>query len=375
MAGIYIHIPFCKKACYYCNFHFSTSLKYKDQMVLALHKELEQRNNYLAERQIESVYFGGGTPSLLSEYDIRSFMEAIGSSYDLSDEVEVTLEANPDDLDIKSLKALKAAGVNRLSIGIQSFFDEDLQWMNRSHTGDQAHQSISKARDIGFENISIDLIYGLPGNSMQKWQDNLHEFLEYDLAHLSCYALTIEKGTVFGNWLKKGKMEETPDKEMETQFFLMHETLVKAGYEHYEISNLGKKGFEAVHNSNYWKGIPYLGVGPSAHSFDGSSRQWNISNNATYLNALNGEGAYFEREALDANTRFNELVMLGLRTHWGINREKVKDLGDLYLDFLDSHAEALIKDGIISFEDDHYFLKTGSLFLADGIAASLFRVD
>lgn len=344
-------------------------------MLQAIHKELISRHAYLKHQKIESIYFGGGTPSLLSEKDISQLMETIHLMHTVSDEAEITLEANPDDLNQVYLQVLKAAGINRLSIGVQSFFNEDLHWMNRSHDADQAHQSIVEAQDIGFDNISIDLIYGLPGSDMPHWQSNVKRFLSYELAHLSCYGLTIEAGTVFGQWLKKKQMTETPDLEMEAQFYWMRSTLIEAGFKHYEISNLARKGYKAIHNTNYWKSIPYIGVGPSAHSFDGFSRQWNVANNALYIKALTESEPYFEREELDLTTQFNECVMLGLRTCWGIDRLVIGQLGENYLVFLDENISSFLDNGKIIRCENHYKLSAKSLMLADGIASTLFYLD
>ena len=285
---------------------------------------------------------------------------------------EITLEANPDDLSKSLVKTWKRLGVNRLSIGVQSFFDEDLQWLNRAHSAHEAVQSIHDAQDSGIENITIDLIYGLSISGPERWEKNIQHFLALKIPHLSCYALTIEPNTVFGNWLKKGKIEEVKDEIAEHQFLWMSETLRREGYQHYEISNLSKNNYEAVHNSNYWKGASYLGIGPSAHSYNQDSRQWNIANNAKYMAALGKNEMIFEVENLDHDTRYNEIVMLGMRTIWGIDMKAIEKLGDRYVNHFLEKMDPFLKSKQIKQQGSTFILDQSARFLSDGIAADLF---
>ena len=286
MAGIYFHIPFCKQACHYCNFHFSTSLRYKEEMVQAMLRELEARRLYLPDEPLDSIYFGGGTPSLLSEGELMAFFEAVNRYFRLSPKAEITLEANPDDLKPETLAALGRSPVNRLSIGIQSFAEEDLRFFNRAHDAHEARRCLDNARAAGFGDLTIDLIYGAPTTSHAQWAENLEIAFSYQIPHLSCYALTVEPRTALDHFIKKGKAPAVDEEQAARQFGYLVEATQAAGYEQYEISNFALPGRYAVHNSNYWTGAPYLGIGPSAHSFDGESRQWNVANNAKYLKAV-----------------------------------------------------------------------------------------
>ncbi|MEP7373454.1 MAG: radical SAM family heme chaperone HemW [Chitinophagaceae bacterium] len=368
MAGIYIHIPFCRQACHYCNFHFSTSLRYKNELVAALLKEVELQQEYLAGENIETIYFGGGTPSLCSKDEIRSILQKIQSSFTVSIGPEITLEANPDDITPDKLKDWKEAGINRLSIGIQSFFDEDLQWMNRAHNSQQAIDSLQLAAD-SFDNISIDLIYGTPGLTNEKWKQNVDRAIAFNIPHLSCYALTVEPKTPLDKMIRQHKSADVnPDKQSE-QFILLMQWLGEAGYEHYEISNFAKPGFRSRHNSSYWQGKKYIGLGPSAHSFDGNSRWWNIANNNTYIDSLLKGILPFEKEELTSTQKLNEYIMISLRTSEGLNLSRVDKPASLELR---TASKKYIENGLIKMEDDFLKLTNEGKLLADGIAADLF---
>ena len=323
MAGIYIHIPFCKQACTYCNFHFSTSLKLKDEVLQAILRELEIQN-YLQGAAIETIYFGGGTPSLLSADEINRIFEQVFKFYPAEHVKEFTLEANPDDLTPEYLKALRSTPVNRFSIGTQSFRDRDLQYMNRAHNAQQADYAIKAAQDAGFTNITIDLIYGTPGLSDTDWKYNLAQVAALQIPHFSSYALTVEEGTALHKNIERKKTKPVDPEQAAGQFEILMEQAAVMGYEHYEISNLAKPGHYAVHNTNYWRGLPYLGIGPSAHSFDGKNRRWNIANNALYVKAilLDNKLAY-EEEKLTPVQHLNEYIMTSLRTMWGCDLNKI----------------------------------------------------
>jgi oxygen-independent coproporphyrinogen III oxidase len=376
MPGLYFHIPFCKQACHYCNFHFSTALAQKDVMVRALVSELRLRAGYLQEKSISSIYFGGGTPSLLEIADIMAVFYEIQRHFHIEPDAEITLEANPDDLDLDKLIALHAeTPINRLSIGVQSFHDEDLRWMNRAHGADQAHKCIRAAQKVGFDNLSVDLIYGSPSTSNEIWVDNLRVLLDYDVPHLSSYCLTVEEGTALGNFVKKGKQAPVDEIKAEWQFQYLIDTLVAAGIEQYEISNFAKKGFEARHNSSYWTGEPYLGIGPSAHSFDGYSRQWNIANNALYIQTIQAGKPLFERELLSNAQRYNEYIMTGLRTAWGVEKQKIARFGSFFSTYFEHEAARLLSSGHLVAENERFYIPKTHKFLSDGIASDLFYVE
>lgn len=319
MAGMYIHIPFCKQACNYCNFHFSTSLKYKDDIVKAILREIDNRKDYLEDKKIRSIYFGGGTPSLLSKDELNMIIASISKTYDLSDLQEVTLEANPDDLSPEKLKEIHGTIINRLSIGIQSFHQDDLDFMTRAHTAEEGIRSIKEAQEIGFENITIDLIYGVPTSSSAKWEENLEHFFELAIPHLSSYALTVEDRTAYAHQIKKGKVSAPDEDDLAEQYDLLQKYVRENQFEHYELSNYAKSGFHAVHNSSYWEGESYLGIGPSAHSFNGTSRQWNVANNSLYLRSDFAKDDFFQREELSERDRYHDALISQLRTKKGIS--------------------------------------------------------
>jgi len=362
MAGIYLHIPFCRQACHYCNFHFSTSLQYKNDVVDALLKEMEARKDYIHD--IQTIYFGGGTPSLLTEDELGRILNKLHTLFSIAPDAELTLEANPDDMTVPGrLPAWRQLGVNRLSIGIQSFFEEDLRWMNRVHNAPQALESIRKAQNAGLDNISIDLIYGTPGLSDDNWKRNVEQAIQLDIPHLSCYALTVEPRTALDTMIRQHKKEDVDPEAQARQFLLLMDWTAAAGYEHYEISNFSLPGRRSRHNTSYWQGKPYLGLGPSAHSYDGAaSRQWNIANNALYIKDPISQ---IEKETLTPVQQLNELIMISLRTMEGLDLNKVPQS-------LPGRAEKYIREGKMIFRDNRLILTREGKLLADGIASDLF---
>ncbi|MFM6975693.1 MAG: radical SAM family heme chaperone HemW [Sphingobacteriaceae bacterium] len=376
MSGIYIHVPFCKKACHYCDFHFSTSLKYKSEMIAGLLHEIALQKNYLGEEEIATIYFGGGTPSLLEVEEIEKILAQIHQYFPVRSDAEITLEANPDDLNAAKVSALRNSPINRFSIGIQSFFEEDLRWMNRSHTASEAESSIKRVQDAGFENITADLIYGYPLLSDKKWQHNIQLMTALAVTHLSCYAMTVEQGTALHHFIQRGKQIPINESQSAEQFVQLMDELAKAGFTHYEISNFARPGKESQHNANYWKGRTYLGIGPSAHSFNGHSRQWNVANNSKYLSEIFEKRIPATSETLTANNRFNEYIMASLRTIWGVDEQKIKlDFGEDYLEKLkNKSADFKDKNWIRSDNEKLYLTQEGKLF-ADHIASELFIID
>lgn len=368
MAGIYIHIPFCRKKCHYCNFHFTTSLYYKDDLVKALIKEISLQKDYLRNEKVETIYFGGGTPSLLNTEDVVLILEEVRRCFQVTASPEITLETNPDDITKEKLIAWKEAGINRLSIGIQSFFEEDLQWMNRAHNAQQAKENLVLAKKH-YDNITIDLIFGTPGLTNEKWKQNVDTAIELKIPHLSCYALTVEPKTPLYKLIRQKKKEEVnPDKQSE-QFLLLMEWMEKAGYEHYEISNFALPDWRSKHNSSYWSGKHYLGIGPSAHSYSGITRQWNIANNNIYIESVQTGKVPFEKEELTPTQQLNEYIMTALRTAEGIDLEKLnKDEADSIL----KKSKRYLETVLIKQENNHLILTREGKLLADGIAANLF---
>lgn len=376
MAGIYLHIPFCKQACHYCNFHFSTSLTYKEEMLQALQAEMKLQQNYLGDALIETIYLGGGTPSLLNQTEISRLLEALEKTFPQQALKEVTLEANPDDLTKDYLRALKHTAVNRLSIGIQSFREADLRYMNRAHNAAQADYAIKAAQDAGFDNLSIDLIYGTPGLADSDWRRNIQTALNLHIPHISSYALTVEPRTALAHQIAKGKTQAPGEEQAAGQFALLMDQLITAGYDHYEISNFALPGKHAWHNTNYWRGAHYLGLGPSAHSFDGQSRQWNVAHNNQYLHRILKEHKVpHEREQLSENDQYNEYLMTSLRTMWGCDLDHIKIVfGPEALRQLLSQAGVFITKGHMLHKEDRLLLSHAGKLMADGIAAALFRV-
>ncbi len=383
MSGIYIHIPFCKQACYYCDFHFSTSLKKKDELIQALVKELQMRKSELENQTIETIYFGGGTPSLLTIRELRLLIDELCKNYKVVESPEITLEANPDDLTEDKIIQLSKSKVNRLSIGIQSFFEDDLQGMNRAHSAKESKESLSVATRH-FDNITIDLIYGIPNMSLDKWNENLQIAFNFGVNHISSYALTVEAKTALDTFIKKGTYPPIDEALALQHFNYLVEETEKQGFVHYEISNFGKPNYYSKHNTSYWQGKHYLGIGPSAHSFNGTQRGWNVSNNTKYINAIQNNKLPITLENLSENDRFNEYVMTGLRTVWGISLKKVEEeFGSNFKEQLLKSATNFINEGLLVTSCDFDVnqnciekLKTTKKgkFLADGIASELFMI-
>jgi oxygen-independent coproporphyrinogen-3 oxidase len=375
MAGIYIHIPFCKKACTYCDFHFSTSMKYMDEMVDAICAELILKKERLAGAQVGSIYFGGGTPSVLTAAALHKIFNTITQHFTVAHDAEITLEANPDDLDAKKIAELRQLPVNRFSIGIQSFFNEDLIWMNRAHNATEAETCVKRSQDAGFENLSIDLIYGYPLLTNEKWQSNIQKALQLESPHISAYSLTVEPRTALASAIKRGKQVPLNDEQSADQFEILINKTAACGFEHYEISNFAKPGKYAVHNTNYWRGVPYLGIGPSAHGFDGSNRYLNIANNAQYLTALSNGKLAETVEELDQYDRFNEYMMTALRTMWGVDLNKIKNqYGPAYLQDTMKNIQPFMERNWLQLDADTLKLTHDGKYFADYIASELFLI-
>ena len=393
MSGIYIHIPFCKQACHYCDFHFSTSMKKKDEMVLALAKEIRMRKKEFENEVIKTIYFGGGTPSILQISDLRFLIDEVHKNYTVSENPEITLEANPDDLISLSVRAqsrtifedYKSIGINRLSIGIQSFFDDELTMMNRAHNSVDAKKCLEEATKY-FDNISLDLIYGIPDSSQngeqaqqmsnEKWKQNIEAALSFGIPHISSYALTVEPKTALNKLIQTGKIAKPKDEVAEEHFQILVEMLEKKGFIHYELSNFGKENYFSKNNSAYWLGKKYIGIGPSAHSYDGISRSWNISNNTIYLNSLEENKLPNEIEILSKTDRYNEYIMTGLRTIWGVSLDRIeKEFGTTYLEYLTNQAQKFLDDNLLSIEENVLKATKKGKFLTDGMASDLFLVN
>ena len=407
MSGIYLHIPFCKQACHYCDFHFSTSLGKKEAMVSALCKELELRkdefngdkvvgnadsdvenvgskdgnvdsgyaNGDHRNEVVETIYFGGGTPSVLTTAELRRLIDTVYANYTVSENPEITVEANPDDLSPKKVKELADAPVNRLSIGIQSFFEEDLKLMNRAHDAGEASECIQRAQEH-FDNISIDLIYGIPGMSNERWRRNIEKALSFGIPHISSYALTVEPKTALASFIAKGIIENVDDEVAQEHFHILSETLEAAGYDSYEISNFGKPGYFSRNNTAYWQQKKYIGVGPSAHSYDGERRGWNIANNPKYLKAIETGILPMETETLSVTDKYNEYVMTGLRTIWGVSLDKIaSEYGKTYREYLMKQSGKYLSEHLLYLDGDILRATKKGRFLADGIASHLFMVN
>ncbi|MEO8516196.1 MAG: radical SAM family heme chaperone HemW [Flavobacterium sp.] len=375
MAGIYIHIPFCKQACHYCDFHFSTSLKKKDEMVLALAKELQLRKKEFENEAVETIYFGGGTPSILSSADIELLIDAVYSHYEVSENPEITVEANPDDLSSERIEELVNSPVNRLSIGVQSFFEEDLKLMNRAHSSAEAKKCLEMASKY-FDNISVDLIYGIPGLTNERWEENIQTVLDLNIPHISSYALTVEPKTALQKFIKEGIIPQPDDAVAHEQFLMLVDTLEANGFSHYELSNFGKENYLSKNNSAYWLGKKYLGIGPSAHSYDGVNRSWNVANNTIYIQSLAEDKLPNETEILTETDRYNEYVMTGLRTIWGVSLDRIKsDFGQNHLDYLLQNAQRYLDDGKLVVENNILRTTKKGKFFCDGIASDLFWLN
>lgn len=372
MSGIYIHVPFCKKACSYCDFHFSTSMKYVDEMTVAICKELILKKGRIND-QVGSIYFGGGTPSVLSLKHFQQIFDTITRHYTIASDAEITIEANPDDLNANKIADLRTLPVNRFSIGIQSFFDEDLRWMNRAHNANEAEDCIKRSQDAGFENLSIDLIYGYPLLTERKWLSNINRAIEFQVPHVSGYSLTVEPKTALSTAIKRGQQAPVNDEQSAAQFMTLIEKLKEGGFEHYEISNYSKPGKYAVHNTNYWRGTPYLGIGPSAHGFDGHTRYHNIANNAAYLSKLQLSELAETIEELSVYDRFNEYIMTALRTMWGISLQKIlRDYGKVFLENTVRNSKTFIERQWLIKENDHLILSPEGKLFADHLASEFF---
>jgi oxygen-independent coproporphyrinogen-3 oxidase len=380
-AGIYIHIPFCKQACHYCDFHFSTSLRKKGELVNALVKELKLRKDEFINQTVETIYFGGGTPSLLTIDELRLLMDTLYEHYNVVPNPEITLEANPDDL--LSVRAESrtifqdylSIGINRLSIGIQSFFEEDLKLMNRAHNTFEAKQCLQDATKH-FENITIDLIYGIPGLTNERWIENIETALSFNIPHISSYALTVEPRTALEAFIKKGVIQNVNDELAEQQFQLLIEKLEASGFIQYELSNFGKPNYFSKHNTSYWQGKPYLGIGPSAHSFNGDQRSWNVRNNSIYINSISHDVLPMEVEVLSINDKYNEYIMTGLRTIWGVLLQKVEqDFGESYKKYLLEQSQKHIDQHLLYINGDKVLVTKKGKFLSDGIASDLFMLN
>ena len=375
MSGIYIHIPFCKQACHYCDFHFSTSLKKKSELVSALQNELVLRKNELPNEPIKTIYFGGGTPSLLNLEELTAIFKTIYTEFTIAENPEITLEANPDDLSEEKINELANSKINRLSIGVQSFFEEDLKLMNRAHNAEEALNSIKLARSK-FDNISVDLIYGIPGMSNERWQKNIQILLDLDIPHISSYSLTVEPNTALQKFIEKGKIKPVDDAAAAQHFETLRTVLKNAGFEHYEFSNYGKPGYFSQNNTAYWLGKPYLGIGPSAHSYDGNSRKWNIANNTLYIKAIEWSELPLEVEELSITDRYNEYIMTRLRTYFGVDLVEVESkFGKEYLEYLKEQSVVLFEKELLRIENDVMHITEKGTFLSDGIAADLFYID
>ncbi|HBC05463.1 MAG TPA: coproporphyrinogen III oxidase [Aequorivita sp.] len=372
--GLYIHIPFCKQACHYCDFHFSTSLKKKSELVNSLCKELVLRKEEIVG-EVETIYLGGGTPSLLSSEELQQILDTIYSNYKVSKNPEITLEANPDDLSSSQVHKFTNSRINRLSIGVQSFYEEDLKLMNRAHNASEALQCIKDAKQY-FENISIDLIYGIPGMSNERWKENLEIALKLDVPHLSCYALTIEPKTALKKFIEKGIVPPVDEEVAKQHYEILLSETEKAGLENYEFSNFGKPGFHSRNNTAYWEGKSYLGIGPSAHSYDGKSRSWNVANNTRYIKSTEAGELPSERENLSKEDMYNEYIMTGLRTQNGVSLEKVEsEFGKDFSKYLLEQAANPIKNELLILEKNTLKISKKGKFLSDGIAADLFLVN
>lgn len=375
MSGIYIHIPFCKQACHYCDFHFSTSLKKKDAMISALAAELELRKDEFQGEEIATIYFGGGTPSVLETTEIEFLVTKVYANYDVVETPEITLEANPDDLSEEKIIQLSKSPINRLSIGIQSFFEEDLKLMNRAHNAREAEQCIQIALRY-FENISIDLIYGMPNMTLARWKENIEKALGFNIPHISSYALTVEPRTALARFVERELILPATDEEAQEHFQELYRMLGNAGFECYEISNFAKPGFYSKNNSAYWQQKKYIGIGPSAHSFDGIRRGWNTKNNPNYIKVITQGTLPMEVEVLSTTDRYNEYIMTGLRTIWGVSLNKIQsEYGTKYREYVLLQADKYLKEELLFLCDDVLKTTAKGMFLADGIAADLFMLN
>lgn len=375
MGAIYFHIPFCKQACHYCNFHFSTSLKYRKQMIQSLIEEVALRKNELPDEPLHSIYFGGGTPSLLHPEEIEQLLHTVRKSFRFSSAIEITLEMNPDDYVAGYFNTIKAVGVNRLSVGIQSFFEEELQQMNRAHTAQDAYSVMEEVKRH-FDNFSLDLIYGMPGSNLERWQKNIDIALSFSPPHISSYALTVEENTALAYQVEKGQVALLPEEMVAQQFDCLVSCLTEIGFDHYELSNFGLPHYHSVNNSAYWQGKPYLGIGPSAHSFYANQRSWNIANNKKYIQGIQTKQPSIEREELSKIDQYNEFVMTGLRTERGVAlREIKKRFGVKFSQLFEEQVEKHLTHQDLFWDGDTVKVSQKAKFLVDGIASDLFLLN
>ena len=376
MAAIYFHVPFCKQACHYCNFHFSTSLKHKNPVLDAMLSELKLRKAELSDNEeIRSVYFGGGTPSLLSSDEVSVLIKEVKLNFNVAVDAEITLEMNPDDDRLNYLEELKVVGVNRLSVGIQSFHEEELKLMNRAHNAQEAFDVLNRIQGL-YDNFSLDLIFGLPNSTTESWQKNVEYALQFNPAHISSYLLTVEPKTVLNHQIDNKQIEVLGEEDVLTQFNFLVDRLQAKGYDHYELSSFGKPGFRSVNNTAYWSEKPYLGIGPSAHSFNGETRSWNISNNAQYLKGISIGKPFIEREKLSVTDRYNEYIMIGLRMQNGISLDYIdKNFGSDYKTLLIKGVQSQIASQVLYWDGDLLKVSRNAMMLVDGLASDLFKLN
>ena len=376
MAAIYFHVPFCKQACHYCNFHFSTSLKHKNPVLDAMLSELKLRKEELVETEkINSIYFGGGTPSLLSSAEVSVLIDEVKRNFNVAVDAEITLEMNPDDDRPDYLEELKIIGVNRLSVGIQSFHEEELKLMNRAHNAQEAFDVLNRIQGL-YDNFSLDLIFGLPNSTPESWQKNVEYALQFNPTHISSYLLTVEPKTVLNHQIDNKQIEVLGEEDVLTQFNFLVDRLQAKGYDHYELSSFGKPGFRSVNNTAYWSEKPYLGIGPSAHSFNGETRSWNISNNAQYLKGISVGKPMIEREKLSIADRYNEYIMIGLRMQNGISLDYIeKNFGSDYKTLLKKGVQSQIASQVLYWDGDSLKVSRNAMMLVDGIASDLFKLN
>ena len=376
MAAIYFHVPFCKQACHYCNFHFSTSLKHKNPVLDAMLSELKLRKAELSDNEeIRSIYFGGGTPSLLSSDEVSVLIKEVKLNFNVAVDAEITLEMNPDDDRLNYLEELKVVGVNRLSVGIQSFHEEELKLMNRAHNAQEAFDVLNRIQGL-YDNFSLDLIFGLPNSTTESWQKNVEYALQFNPAHISSYLLTVEPKTVLNHQIDNKQIEVLGEEDVLTQFNFLVDRLQAKGYDHYELSSFGKPGFRSVNNTAYWSEKPYLGIGPSAHSFNGETRSWNISNNVQYLKGISIGKPFIEREKLSVTDRYNEYIMIGLRMQNGISLDYIdKNFGSDYKTLLIKGVQSQIASQVLYWDGDLLKVSRNAMMLVDGLASDLFKLN
>lgn len=375
MAGIYIHIPFCKQACHYCNFHFSTSLRHRESMIKAICEEINLQSNFFKTKELTSIYFGGGTPSLLEANEIQLILTQLAKHYSWNENIEITLEANPDDITLNKIKNLKQGGINRLSVGIQSFIDSELLASNRAHNAAESHNAIKICQDAGIENLSLDLIYGMPDSNTDSWEFNILKALELNVDHISSYALTVEPNTALSHMVKNRSIVLPKEIDVSRQYLQLIKHLTSAGYDHYEISNFAKPNKYAIHNTNYWRSIPYLGLGPSAHSYQSNYRYWNISNNAKYIESITNGLVPHEVEEIKYSDQFNEYIMTRLRTMWGINLTDLQTKFAKQVENVHQDIAEYLESNHVVLDDNHYKLTPEGRLLADRIASDLFLIE